>query len=155
MSFNAGNQWNSTLKRRVSLRDSYRFNKRTGGTRAVVSHNGLSRTRLKKMSKGHRAELAKYRKLETKFLSDPVNKWCICCTIRREHGENICRNQATEIHHWAGRIGRLLCYVPYFRAFCNRCRTWPHDYPKLARELGLLAPANLWNAFPINGTNRN
>jgi hypothetical protein len=155
MSFNAGTQWNSTLKRRVSLRDSYRYGK-GGGTCAVVSHNGFRRTRLKKMSKGHRAELAKYRKIEAKFLAQPENKWCICCTIRREKlGENILRNQSCEVHHWAGRIGRLLCYVPYFRAFCFRCRSFPHDHPKLAREFGLLAPANLWNCFPGNGTNGN
>lgn len=137
---------NSTLKRRVSLRDSYRYKKRTP----------LKRTPLRRVSKGLAAEQRKYRKIEAKFLAQPENKWCICCTIRREKlGENILRNQATEIHHWAGRIGRLLCYVPYFRAFCFRCRSWPHDHPKLARELGLLAPARLWNVFPGNGTEGN
>lgn len=110
---------------------------------------GLRRTPLAKMSKGLKAETAKYRKLSAEFLARPENTWCLCCTLRRETlGGNILRNQSCEIHHWAGRIGRLLCYVPYFRAFCYRCRTFPHSNPKLARELNLLAPAHLWNVFP-------
>lgn len=129
------------LKRKVSLRRSW------------FKRNPLARpVPLRKQSKGLRTATAKYRKLETAFLSLPENKWCICCTIRRETlGENILRNQATEVHHWAGRIGRLLCYVPYFRAFCYFCRLWPHQHPRLARELGLLAPAKLWNVFPVDG----
>lgn len=109
----------------------------------------LKRSPIRKVSKGLKAEQAKYRKLAAVFLAQPENMWCICCTLRREKlGENILRNQATEIHHWAGRIGRLLCYVPFFRAFCRDCRTWPHAHPSKARDLNLLAPAHRWNVFP-------
>lgn len=123
---------------RPVLRDSFYYRR------------GLKRAPLKRESKSHKAELAKYRKLAAVFLAQPENSWCICCTVRREHGENIVRNPAVEIHHFAGRIGRLLCYVPYFRAFCNACRTWPHEHPSLARELNLLVPASLWNCFPAS-----
>lgn len=103
----------------------------------------------KRASKGLKAEQAKYKKLHADFLSRPENTWCVCCTIRREQlGENIVRNQSVEIHHVRGRIGRLLCWVPGFRAFCNACRHWPHEHPIKARELNLLAPAHLWNVFP-------
>lgn len=113
----------------------------------------MKRTRINRVSKGLKAEQAKYRKVAAAFLARPENSWCICCTLRRERlQENIVRNPAVEIHHWAGRIGRLLCYVPYFRAFCNACRRWPHDHPTLARELNLLAPPKLWNHFPGNGS---
>lgn len=109
----------------------------------------LKRTPLKKVSKGRKAELAKYRRLTAQFLAKPENSWCICCTMRREMGENIVRNPSLEIHHFAGRIGRLLCYVPFFRAFCNACRTWPHEHPAKAREMNLLAKPHLWNVFPV------
>lgn len=110
---------------------------------------GNSHRPLKRQSKGLRAETAKYRKLSTTFLSDPANRLCICCFLRREKlGENILQRKATEVHHWAGRIGRLLCYVPFFKAFCFFCRTWPHEHPVIARQLGLISPPKDWNVFP-------
>lgn len=126
--------------------------KRFGFHRGFTVKSLLKRTRLKRMSKGLKAVTAKYRKLENHFLAQPENKWCEICTRRREAGENICRNQSTEVHHYAGRIGRLLCYVPYFIASCFWCRDWPHKHPKKARELRLLAPPKLWNVFPRNGS---
>jgi hypothetical protein len=114
---------------------------------------GLSRgLRLKKVSQGRRTRLTAYYALAGAFLRQPQNKYCLICTVRREHGENILIGSATEVHHWAGRIGRLLCYVPYFRPSCFGCRSFPHDHPKEAREWGLLAPAPQWNRFPGNGT---
>jgi hypothetical protein len=114
---------------------------------------GLSRgLRLKKVSLGHRKRLTAYYALAGAFLKQPENKFCLICTARREHGENILIALATEVHHWAGRMGRLLCYVPYFRPTCFGCRMFPHDHPKEAREWGLLAPAPQWNVFPGNGT---
>lgn len=102
---------------------------------ALKRHVRLKRSPLKSASKGLKAEQLKYRKLSAAFLALPENKWCLCCIVRREGlGENIIRNQSSEVHHWAGRIGRLLCYVPFFRAFCNACRTWPHVHPSKARE---------------------
>lgn len=142
---------NGGLTRCCSLRDSWkrRLLALPPQKREAARRQSLKRSPLKRQSKGLKAEQAKYRKLAAVFLARPENAWCLCCTLRRERlGENILRNQSVEIHHWAGRIGRLLCYVPYFRAFCNACRTFPHEHPSLARELNLLAPAHLWNHYP-------
>lgn len=134
-------------QRKTSLRDSWK--------RKLLSMPPEKREKskryphIKSESKRLKDERAKYRKVSAVFLARPENKWCICCTLRREVlQENITRNQATVIHHWAGRIGRLLCYVPYFKAFCSGCPPWPHEHPKEARELNLLAPAHLWEVFP-------
>lgn len=109
----------------------------------------LTRSPLRRQGKALKANLARYRKLVAVFLAQPENQWCICCTLRREKlCENIVCNQSVEVHHFAGRIGRLLCYVPYFRPFCNACRLWPHEHPATARELNLLVSAKLWNCYP-------
>lgn len=108
----------------------------------------VTRTPLKKASKALKAEQRKYRKLSAIFLSQPENFLCWICKVRREHGENILINGATEIHHWALRAWKLLCYVPYFRASCFRCREFPHKNKKLARELGVLAPLHMCGIYP-------
>lgn len=113
--------------------------------------NGLKRTRIKRISKGLKAEQSKYRTISAAFLARPENKFCIICVVRREHGENILVNLATEVHHWAGRIKRLLCYVPFFKPSCRSCRDWPHENKTKARLWGLLAPITQWNRFPVNG----
>lgn len=143
------------LKRKVSLRDSFRRRLREEATRTRYDRNGRVRRikPLKKLGRAKRRALAVYLALKEDFLALPENKWCLICIVRREHGENILINLATEIHHFFGRIGRLLCYVPGFRPSCFTCRSWPHDHPKEAREWGLLAPAPLWNRFPGNGSN--
>jgi len=123
------------------------------GTRFIYNARGeLKRKRpLKKVAKAKRNALRGYYVLQSAFLSLPENKFCIICIVRREHGENILVNLATEVHHWAGRIGRLLCYVPFFRPSCFRCREWPHQHAETAREWGLLAPAPRYNVFPVDG----
>lgn len=110
--------------------------------------NGKSHRPLRSASKGLKAEQAKYRKVSAIFLSKPENFLCHICKVRREHGENILINGSTEIHHYALRAGKLLCYVPYFMASCFRCREFPHQNKKRARELGLLAPAHLCGIYP-------
>lgn len=141
------------IKRKVSLRDSYLRRLKKEGRRVTWNRNGQIKRQkpIKKVSRSLRERLKVYQFLAAQFLALPENKLCLICTVRREHGENIVINCATEIHHLAGRIKRLLCYVPFFRASCFPCRTWPHDYPAQAREWGLLAPATQWNRFPDEG----
>lgn len=122
-----------------------------GRIRRWPKRSQLKRTRIKRASKGLKAEQAKYWILSAAFLARPENLFCIICTVRREHGENILVNLATEVHHWAGRIKRLLCYVPFFRPSCRSCRDWPHENKTKARLWGLLAPITQWNRFPVNG----
>lgn len=146
---------------RAELRDSRDYwngLRRTGFKRKLLAsspqkrekqrQNTLQRSSLKRASKGLKAEQAKYFKLSAAFLARPENRFCIICIVRREHGENILINFATEVHHWAGRIGRLLCYVPFFRPSCRHCRDWPHENKTKARLWGLLAPITKWNVFP-------
>ena len=140
------------LKRKVSLRDALLKRLKQQGTRVLYARNLVKRQKpLKKLSRSKRQRLRGYYALTAEFLAQPENHNCIICTVRREHGENIPLQRATEVHHWAGRIGRLLCYVPYFRASCFSCRLWPHQNQKLAREYGVLAPAHLWEVFPGDG----
>lgn len=141
------------LVRRISLRDSFRRKLKAEGTfRTFRLGRCIKRKKpLKKVSRSKRKALSIYFPLQEEFLEQPENKFCLICTVRREHGENILVQLATEVHHWAGRIGRLLCYVPYFRPSCKSCREWPHQHGTQAREWGLLAPASQWNVFPGNG----
>lgn len=129
---------------KTSRPQNYRFGRR---------QSGLRRTKIKRVSKGLKAEQAKYFKLSAAFLAQPENRFCIICIVRREHGENILINFATEVHHFAGRIKRLLCYVPYFKPSCRHCRDWPHENKSKARLWGLLAPITKWNVFPSSGDN--
>jgi hypothetical protein len=141
------------LKRKVSLRDSYRRKLKERGTRRIWGLSGFSKRKpLKKVARSQRQRLTKYFALSTAFLLKPENKLCVICQTRREHGEDILINNAVEVHHFRGRIGRLLCWVPGFRASCFPCRSWPHDNPTKARAWGLLAPAALWNVYPGDGS---
>lgn len=138
------------LKRKVSLRDGFLRKLKNEGTRVSWNRNGkIKRQRpLKKVSRSLRERLKVYQFLAKIFLSKPENENCIICTVRREHGENIVINRSTEIHHHRRRRGRLLCWVPGFRASCYPCRLWPHENGERARELGLLASAVLFDVFP-------
>lgn len=141
------------LKRRESMRDSYARRMRAAGKIGGLKARGaLIRKRPpKKISNAKQLANDRYYPLQREFLARPENQWCAICQARRDAGENIQVNIATEVHHWAGRTGRLLCYVPYFRPSCFFCRTWPHDHKRRAREIGVLAPATLYDVFPAEG----
>lgn len=130
---------------------------------------------LAKRSKKMQRQQAEYGPTQKAFLALPENRLCLLCVcrsvnvpledikegIQRLGGDGIERwlrritpnvelRPATEVHHWAGRIGRLLCYTPFFIPSCYGCRLWPHAQTKEARRLGLLAPAEKFNVFPEN-----
>ncbi len=86
-----------------------------------------------------------YSRVSKAFLAMPENHRCAICIVRGIVPPNL----STETHHFAGRIGRLLCYVPYFIPSCFPCREWPHQNARQARELGVLAPAPQWNVYPV------
>lgn len=136
--------------KRAVLRPGLLRNLKRDGTKVFFKRNGhIQRKKpMKKIARSRRREMAEYFALSTEFLLRPENYLCVICQVRREHGENILINCATEIHHWAGRCKRLLCYVPFFRPSCRGCRDWPHQHGETAREWGLLAPAPRYNVFP-------
>lgn len=113
------------------------------------NRNGLKRSRIKRESKGHKAEVAKYNASAAAFFAQ--NPDCLICIRLREAGDNIVLRKATERHHLRGRIGRLLNWRPGWIASCFHHRLWPHNHPTRARQLGLLAPAHLWEVFPDEG----
>lgn len=47
-----------------------------------------------------------------------------------------CGKPATEIHHRAGRIGKLLINVMYFMAVCPDCHHWIEEHPIESKEKG-------------------
>lgn len=147
----------TALKRKCSIRDGMLRKLKRDGLKLVFKRNGRVKKRkpLKKQSRALRTRSRVYFALTHEFLSREENRLCEICTRRREAGENILIQPATEVHHWAGRIGRLLCYVPYFKASCFNCREWPHRHPTKARDIGLLAPAALWNVFPESELTQN
>lgn len=100
-----------------------------------------AKTPLKKRSRSRRREMDEYFKNAREFLK--TNDRCMICVAR-----GLTPNRATEVHHWAGRIGRLLNYLPFFIASCRPCREWPHDHRSEAEAAGVIAPPGEWNVFP-------
>lgn len=111
----------------------------------------LKRSRIKRESKGHKAEMRRYNESASAFFAEPGNDVCHICLRLREDGDDILLQPATERHHLRGRIGRLLNWRPGQIPSCRNHRTWPHDHPARARALNLLCPAPQWNVFPSNG----
>lgn len=48
------------------------------------------------------------------------------------------RFKITDLHHMAGRKGKLLRYKPYWLAVSREGHNWIHDNPEKAYELGFL-----------------
>jgi hypothetical protein len=138
------------LKRRVSIRDGYLRRLKAEKTDFQFNFAGqrFRKRPVKKMGRARRSRLKEYYALTLEFLRREENRLCLICQVRREHGENICIQPATEVHHHRGRRGRLLTWVPGFRPSCYGCRLWPHDNKRLAREYGLLASTVLYDVFP-------
>lgn len=53
-----------------------------------------------------------------------------------------CGKYTTEIHHKAGRIGKLIYDVRYFMAMHWECHKWVHLNPKQSRKKGWLITIN-------------
>lgn len=47
-----------------------------------------------------------------------------------------CNNQATTVHHKAGRRGKMLCDIRYWLACCMDCHTMIENHPEFAYEKG-------------------
>lgn len=134
------------LKRRVSIRDSFLRKLKANGTDVRYNFAGkrFRKRPLKKVSRSQRSRLRVYFGLQQEFLDREENKVCRACTVRRESGENILLQPSSEVHHTRGRNGALLNDERYWLPTCHECGRWIHAHPKRARELNLLAPANLW-----------
>lgn len=176
MAKNEGKIWGSSLKRKTPMkrtpfkrpaaRDDHYRNK---------ARSTLNRQKkpLAKVSKKHEKQLRKaYYPAQGQFLKLPENRFCYICLARSldasraevraimlmpvYDGNRLLEaaratmTNATEVHHWAGRIGRLLDFVPYFVPECRECREWPHVHLKAARELDLIASRTRYDVFPLD-----
>lgn len=133
--------WNSTLKRKKPIqRGAWKQKPRKPWKKTEIPKQ---KAPMRQVSKKRQSRLGEYRKVSKAFLER--NQVCKICLVRGI----IPPNKSTEIHHHRGRIGRLLCDVRGFVASCFPCRDFPHANTVVARELGVLAPATLWNVpFP-------
>ena len=95
----------------------------------------MRRTPLRKVSKKHEKELAKYYRLRDQFLRE--NETCeVCLDLKsKRHTLTIYRSQ--DLHHRKGR-GKYLNYKRYFCAVCRYHHTYIHDHPEWARANGWL-----------------
>lgn len=118
--------------------------KRIGWVRGERSRREVPLPRqkpLKKVSKAQRRRLKGYFEARDEYLAQyPV---CGICLVR-----GLTPMAATEVHHARGRVGSLLIDTRFFVPSCRPCREWPHENPKEARALGVLAGPAEWNTPP-------
>lgn len=107
--------------------------------------NGIPKPRkpLKKVSKSQSRRLREYYAVRNAYLAE--HPACAICLLLDQVPA-----PAVEVHHTRGRAGRLLADARFFAPSCRKCRDVPHDNPRWAREVGLLAPAAQWNVYPID-----
>lgn len=99
---------------------------------------------IRSTSKKRAVEIRLYTKERREWLKLERNRVChICLCVGRATP-----NPSTEIHHARGRIGRLLRDRRFWVASCRPCRSIPHDNPKWARSVGILAEQKDWNVYP-------
>ena len=94
-----------------------------------------AKTTIRRVSKKRAAELKEYKLKRNVFLT--LNKRCQCCNF-----EN-----ATDVHHSRGKIGRLLNETKYWFALCRNCHRQVTDNPIWARAKGLLCEKGKWNSL--------
>jgi uncharacterized protein YcgL (UPF0745 family) len=85
------------------------------------------------MSEKRKSESYLYTKKRKTFLKLPENKYCQAA--KAIFNESVLTN---EVHHKAGRIGKLLNYVPYWLAVSSKGHDWIHANPKEAYKLNFL-----------------
>lgn len=81
---------------------------------------------LKAVSKKRAANLREYGVLRKDYLLEHE-----CC-------ERCGYNGDLDIHHKAGRNGRLLNDTGKWAALCRLCHSWVHQFPNMARKTGFL-----------------
>ena len=82
--------------------------------------------RIKSVSDKKLIELAEYRVVRDKYLSEhPICEFHTCdCRV-------------VELHHMAGRIGKLLTNPKYFKSLCREHHNYTELHPIEAKEMGL------------------
>lgn len=132
----------------MSFRDSYAASLRKKGAGGSFGQRkgAMGRKPIRKVSVKRAGEMALYHAEKREWLALPENVACGICRCLGVHP-----NRASEVHHFAGRIGRLLRYQPFWIPSCRLHRETPHQRPAWARSVGLLCEPALWNVFPRAG----
>lgn len=142
--------WNSTFKpRKKSLRQysqekalrspakppkprtaiKSRPKPQTGSQPQMARKAGLKRTPLRKVSSARAIANRVYSDKRRVFMLE--NPSC-------QAGLEGCEGRATECHHTNGREGKNFLDVSTWKSLCSNCHRFVHQFPNMARELGLL-----------------
>lgn len=90
---------------------------------------------IKKVSDKMKEQLKQYNKLRKAFIYLAQDNSVFCTAYYHAYG---IKKEVTEVHHKAGRVGKLLLYVPYWLPVSREGHRWIHDNPKEAYKAGFL-----------------
>lgn len=86
---------------------------------------GLKRTKIRQVSKKQGIRLKEYSQIKAMYLASHHN-----CEFKG------CWELSNEVHHKAGKTGKLLFDGRYFMAVCRDHHIWIETHPKESKELG-------------------
>ena len=109
--------------------------------------------RIKPVSNKLKREQYLYSKNRKTFLKKPENRFCPVATMHlkrddltpKEREYWLLNQLAHEVHHKAGRKGKLLNHVPLWLAVGRAGHEWIHANPAKAYELGFSVPPSTVN----------
>lgn len=104
--------------------------------RKVINEWKLPRKPLRKVSKRRARENAVYVRKKFCFFAD--NHYCFVCKMWVMPWQK-------SLHHFFGRVGALLTWVPGFRLTHQKCHEFIETHRKQAIEMGLRADERLFN----------
>lgn len=102
--------------------------------RSIKSQRRLQRIRDK------RQYTREARAFITAMLMNPSTQWCVIAALELKQAARV-----TQVHHFAGRIGKLLLWKHGWLAVSDIGHRWLHTHVKEAREKGWICPAGMWN----------
>lgn len=130
--------WRGTKERKSACAQCARkYAKPISKTVKVIdSNNPLNKTlqstkknkSIPKVSEKQLLRLKEYRKVRDEYMKN--NPYC---QARLDY----CQVKSTDLHHKAGKIGKLLSDERYFLAVCRTCHERIERHPAMAKELGL------------------
>lgn len=102
---------------------------------------------MRRVSKRRAGENREYSIVRMRYLME--HPWCEACKkVRPIMSAAFGPGASTEIHHFRGKLHRLLNDSRFFLAVCRECHDFIHDNGYAARRLGLLAPISEFNVYP-------
>lgn len=111
----------------------------------------MKRSRIAPVSNKRAAENRDYSVARREYLAE--HPYCELCVPIKAYPHDpplfeIRPQLANQIHHYRGRVGRLLTDKRFFRAACQDCHEWVGKNGAQARRIGVLAPIPEFNVYP-------